>query len=580
MCGLVGYNGVSAPDPDKLKILWMYNLGRGDDSCGIYWDGLLKKGVGAKANVFNFIEATSLKPIKKYFTVIGHTRKSTVGSHTEDNAHPFGFYTEENHKEGKKVGLKNVVPYAVGAHNGIIRNREELRTKYGSKYKYNVDSIELLNILVDSRATETNINVLNDYEGYAALLWSFTDENKLYVFRGKSSIGEDSTGERPLFYWKKRGEKAVYISSIKESLMAICDDDDKEGCIKAFEPNKIHIISDGQISTLKKQFNRESKGTTTSSSSSGSSTTSSGSNRRRASEVFIGYPEKLVKKADQITRRDNNGDFLIEDEPFFNPFGNDRVVFVKGRYHKNGHILGQKLKEGVSYLLDENGNAPSSKNYSGTGKVYHFWNGWLLNSEEDLKDICKLYSEGKLDGKIGTKHSWNFDPATKRKFSARTLLFDNLREGGYNTIGGSVDAYITGKFTPLFNQGKVYEFSTGFFKKCTYTKPSQNTLELTDNTEDEEENAEVMHSAITDSDVDMLNVYIAAMNTVNEASEALADKDFSKDPETSEILPVTESLRKKLVKWLDEAWLYLDEHITKEEQKSQNPVNSETAIVF
>ena len=571
-CGLIGYNGESAPDADKLKILWMYNLGRGDDSCGIYWDGLLKKGVGTKANVFNFLEATTLKPITKYNTVIGHTRKSTVGSHTENNAHPFGFYTKANYKEAEKVELKNVVPYAVGAHNGIIRNRPELRKKYGTKYDYDVDSMEILNILIDSKTEPEKIKVLEDYEGYAALMWTFSGTNELFIFRGKSAIGEDSTGERPLFYWKKRGVKAVYISSIKESLMTICDEDDKDAAIKSFEPNKIYSILDGQISTLKLVINREGKGAVAASSSGSTQTAtpkhSSPSITKVPKDVFIGFPARILKKMEKHTRRDTNGTFLVVDEPYYNPFGNDKVVFTKGRYFKNGHILGQKLKEGVSYILDDDGYAPSNKRYNKeTSKKYYFWNGWLVKSEENLKWLCDQFAKGKLTHLVNSKLQWINEAPFKEKFSPNTLIFDDERLGGWTSIGGGLNTCYSGKFVPLFNQNKEYAFNNGYLVSVNILKEDngENDTKIADDVSEETEFIEV---GTTDSDVEIVNNYLTVMEIVKEAGEAIVTQEGE----------VTESLRQKLVKWLDAAYFYLNEHIEKEADKEEAPADSNALI--
>lgn len=463
MCGIYGYNGDKPPKEDKLKILGMYNLARGDDSCGMWWDGKSIKGVDKLANIGRFLESTTLKPIEKFFTVICHTRKSTAGASTLSNSHPFSYWKEEQNPEN--------IPFAVAAHNGTIKNREELLTKYKVK-SHCVDSAEILNIIIDSIINKKNINVLEEYEGFGAFVWTYPESNKLYVFRGKSGRGEDLTGERPLFYWKKAGVDEIYISSIKESLLTICDDDEK--VIKEFVPNKIYVLDNGKLSIMKREFDRSARNiveTTTNYYNHNHSCTP-----KVGSEVFINFPEKtLLKFNSKIKRRDGNGDAMLEDEPCIdldtlrNLTGNKgigtKIVYRGGRYLKNGHPLGAKLKEGQTLKIDDEGYPEYATLYNkNIAKEYYFWNGWNCINGECLEMVLDMYKSGVM-----------FEDTNRKKISLYKIvklfdciIFNDDVTGGYNCLAGrGKDVnYSSHTWSPLFNQHKSYTFHAGFFKKC------------------------------------------------------------------------------------------------------------------
>lgn len=204
MCGLFGFSGWDKANIAKLKILGLYNKTRGRDSCGYYFNEKLVKGTYLKKEWDSFIEEEIISDKGKSNLFIGHTRASTVGANTEENAHPF-----------------NVDDKLIIAHNGTLDNHWPLCNKYGVDHtKIHVDSLALGNLLV-----KQGFKVLEEYRGYAALLLhNLAEPDSLMIYHGASRVFESDeklTEERPLFYMSSR--EGVYVSSLKSSLMAIRD---------------------------------------------------------------------------------------------------------------------------------------------------------------------------------------------------------------------------------------------------------------------------------------------------------------------------------------------------------------------
>lgn len=206
-CGLFGFSGDEKPNLAKLKILGIKNEKRGVDSCGIYYNNTLTKGVYATKVFSDFLEVTnidaSITPEQNVF--IGHTRWSTVGANTAANAHPF--LLNDN---------------TIFAHNGTIDNIDDLLKKY------DINKIES-KIEVDSQGLgllfiQNGRSILEEYRGYAAFLFhDRTDKDALWIFKGASKKYElgQVMEERPLFYAIHR--EGIYFSSLAESLKIIKD---------------------------------------------------------------------------------------------------------------------------------------------------------------------------------------------------------------------------------------------------------------------------------------------------------------------------------------------------------------------
>lgn len=234
MCGIFGYVGSKAPDISKIKILGLYNQSRGEHSCGLSLDGVVKKGVIDEKLFSNFIAEHYFPKPKNDFTVIGHTRQASGGTaHTAENAHPFVL--------GKDKEM-------IFTHNGIITNAWDLCKKYDVPYNYNeVDSLTLARIIYKTRS----FKVLAEYRGFAAL--AFYDRrkpNSLYLFKGASNDYNTNSkekkveSERPLFYLQSK--TGTYYSSLANPLFAIREANEQE--VYILEPNIVFLYENGQIS--------------------------------------------------------------------------------------------------------------------------------------------------------------------------------------------------------------------------------------------------------------------------------------------------------------------------------------------
>ena len=205
MCGLTGFapNKNKKANIDWIKMIMVYNTSRGTDSCGLYINNKVIKGIGTTADARMMLAKEKIKidNNSQNGVIIGHTRKSSHGIKSLENAHPFRI-----EHEGRVMWI---------AHNGTIHNIYELAKKYEvDTTGMQVDSLILGNIML-----QRGYDVLNNYKGGAALLWHFEDEpNVLYAFKGASKefTYKEVEDERPLFVAKT--DEGIYISSIIESL--------------------------------------------------------------------------------------------------------------------------------------------------------------------------------------------------------------------------------------------------------------------------------------------------------------------------------------------------------------------------
>ena len=183
MCGIVGYIGKNNALPILLDGLKRLEY-RGYDSAGVAVktaDGVFSvKAVGKIVELEKKIGITPLvPPLEGGQLGIAHTRWATHGQPTEDNAHP---HTDCQ----KKIWL---------AHNGIIENYQELKSKLeakGHKFISQTDTealAHLLEDLYDGNLTSTLIKALKIIKGaYGLVLYHADEPDKLLAARCGSPL--------------------------------------------------------------------------------------------------------------------------------------------------------------------------------------------------------------------------------------------------------------------------------------------------------------------------------------------------------------------------------------------------------
>lgn len=221
----------------KIKILGLFNQERGKDSCGIFANNVIEKGIEKEKKWSDFVEEKQIpNPSNKTgnFVFIGHTRMSTIGTHSEANAHPFLIDDD-----------------FVLAHNGVIHNIRTLTNKYDLKDNYVVDSNGLAFLIA-----RHGYKILNEYEGYAALLMTrISEPNSIWIYHGssKNTSAGQPVEERPLFTMQTR--EGIYISSLASALKVISENSKDQ--IRTVEHNVVQKITNGHVTKAKFQVERE-----------------------------------------------------------------------------------------------------------------------------------------------------------------------------------------------------------------------------------------------------------------------------------------------------------------------------------
>lgn len=241
-CGIYGYSGklgLSKNDVrialQKFKILGLYNEERGRDSCGVYINNNLKKGILATKLFSNFIETETFEISSRNRVMLGHNRSASTGSSVNlENAHPFLIDDD-----------------MIITHNGTLKETLEFCAKYNLPWKdMTVDTIMLGTALYRNDNT-----VLENYKGAAALAFTYRSRpNTLYLYHGSSRDKKDGVQfeERPLFYMETR--EGIYYSSMDIALNAIRENDD-EISIK-LPHNVVFEIKDGVFTHNDVNINR------------------------------------------------------------------------------------------------------------------------------------------------------------------------------------------------------------------------------------------------------------------------------------------------------------------------------------
>jgi hypothetical protein len=229
-CGLAGYSGAVAIDPIRLlKLNWLLaaNEVRGDDSTGVYGNHLFKDAI--KSTKFIHLQDYPAAVLGAH-TVIGHTRKGTVGEKTQANSHPFEVHYNEHH--------------VVGTHNGWIY--EPVVKRVAKEFEIGEDDIPAVDSeFVYQVIAKTGFDydrALSRLEGAMALAFVRPSLPFLHLYRRES---------RPLYVgWDRHNTNDMYYSSLAQPLENI-------GCINVQEldEHQLHVFHNGglvEVSPVKK----------------------------------------------------------------------------------------------------------------------------------------------------------------------------------------------------------------------------------------------------------------------------------------------------------------------------------------
>lgn len=395
----------------KMKVIGLYNETRGRDGCGWYINGEIYKGYHGTNNTKTFdkfIEWEQLPNINQEFgnTSILHCRQASSGVVKKENNHPFDITGTKSH--------------IIFQHNGTIKNISELCKSYDLSYtKFDVDSEALGTIIANG-----NIQVLNNYTGYAALLW--TDVNNtdvLYAYHGssKKSLNATDVEERPLYFMET--DEGIYFSSMCEALWAIAEKDQKPYNLNY---NIVFKIKNGSFVKTQIKINR----------------------CVNPEYISNSYSTTEWKNATQSPILD-----VYKESKPKNANGN-RVFFWKLRYWMPD---GTTLINGI-YNLNKKGEIIHTPDSS--SNKYCFFHGMLANNAEDYVKCLAEY-----ENSIKNKSTCAFGVSKYISHPIRHLPEELMPS--YNstfTYYNGFSSY-TKEFSPKFSGGRTYKFNMGDLKE-------------------------------------------------------------------------------------------------------------------
>ncbi len=225
-----------------------------------------------------------------------------------------------------------------------------------------------------------------------------------------------------------------------------------------------------------------------------------------------------------------------------------KILYCGGRYMRNGHMLGGKLKHGEALTIDNEGRPYTHPDFDKeTAKQYYFWNGWMCKDEEGLNGIVDLFKRGMVyRDYVNVQNDINVDRISQHLLG---IVFTETKKGGWNYIAKGIAGAtcFTGAFSPMFNQGKTYHFSNGFFENCVFSLEEKKE-ESTENSEREE------IEGILKEAIDFIDISKTDLETIETKHEK------------------NENSRIRILKWLSEGYDFLNDHwlhIKKETQEEE-----------
>lgn len=466
MCGIFGFISSRPADIQKIKILGIYNATRGTDSCGIVINDKVTKGMKSEANWSDFCEKNSIhlqtRADDKNFIILGHTRNASnkLTKDDADCAHPIVIKTKKN-----SVKL-------IGVHNGTISNHKDLAKNYKVK-DGKIDSITLMSVLSETLNNPKQFDVLKDYEGAATVMWYHPSEpNVLKIFKGASksnTYAKELTEERPLYVYKE-DEQSYYFSSIKESLYCIGGDINTVStvplnCVITIKPGekfRLHPINRDQVDNSFSNVNYGHTGGYVSTFHQKPEEKPKSKQVENAKKLQTAFKNYHFSRLNQFPKLGNaQSNILLDNEPYLldqAKFG-AKVFFWKGRYTRNGHIIGRDKDNYVELELDIYGfdKTHSQCDMESLDK-YYFYQGLLLLSKQHAEDLIAAYKANKDDiiSNNGTFNCMNIAKYCHGFVANYNDTMGNARaEDGKN--------WATGKFSPMFDYNRQYRFGTGTF---------------------------------------------------------------------------------------------------------------------
>lgn len=430
-CGLFGWVGDNMESYNrelvhmKLSYLGQYNMTRGKDSSGLYYDMKVLKALlpfdkfAENGKVSSFV-------VENNPVILGHARKASVGDVTIKNTQPLMSLTN-------KDSFKFVI-----THNGTILNYKELASSYKLNFKIKDEYSD--SRILGELLYEKGWDILKDYIGTAAFVYiEAPNLDTVYMFKGKSPTylnGNYENEERPLYIMKEDG--GFYYSSIESSLKAVRLREDTE--IVDLPQNIIFKISKGNI---QEEY-------TVDRSKSGQKEPIY--NNTRSFPTLHNDYNSYYKNCVYGYSRDNNYESFSE-LPKETCECIDKIYFSKGRYYINGY-----LTEGI-FHVDEYGNTYTRAIKEFHTKPYAFIQGVLLKKSSIYQAAFEKLKEGVDEQTL--QHTLLVNDWVEYPFDRMDTKYGDTKHSSNNIV-----KYFSGEITPIFHN-KTYKIDYGSIKNIT-----------------------------------------------------------------------------------------------------------------
>lgn len=431
MCNLAGYSGITNAPIDKIKLMALFGNRRGTDGFGIYLSGTLSKygGLAGEGNSANIIYNTLITRNRHRLsnTVLMHNRQRSVGAITKENAHPYEYKDETKHW--------------IFAHNGTIKNIEDLCKKYNIPYDFNkTDSYHFGELLF-----KQGFNILTEYEGAAALSILDVNSDILYLWKGFSEYDSYvASEERPLHFYSNN--RCLYYSSEENALVATLNTE-----------NNIHSVPNNTLLEIDK----------------GSIVNSVVFDRSHIKYVNKSVVHHYPVRSNPPTAF-KEGEYKKENNPQNKE--KNTVYFYAGHYYKNGHKL-----HGV-YNIGSDSKPYQILNYvpnDGPDRIYFFYKGYMI---KDYETFEKLIID-KVEPEAETTYQF------AQKLHDDTILIRKLTNYTMYYKGNFTDKYyvapIFSRFAYRLKDGNITFIALDYKTDTSFITKEESPKRLEDYTDDE-----------------------------------------------------------------------------------------------